>query len=198
MSSATQSNVEPPSNAVFSPPLPLHPSRSNSSSKRRRINIWSIASNSTASSGAAFPTSTKAAIVGHVPQYWLREAKTAQACHVVARGHHSLDRLRDEEGLSTFTAIGDIDIGIALCYININNISLPGFVFFPADLQCLIDFRHNDHTRREGGAARGTRLKRVCLNMPDIWTCCRCECFNLILTAPEVCPLCGHYKCDRC
>ncbi|TID21234.1 hypothetical protein E6O75_ATG04629 [Venturia nashicola] len=170
MSSATNPNIDPPPNAVFPPPLSSHPSRSSSSNKRRRIDVSSIASSSTASSGAAFSTSTNAAIVGHIPKCWLCEAKTVQVCHIVAKGDHSFARLRDEEGLITFTALGDIDNGIALCplcHVNFDDISAPGFVFFPADLQYFINFERSDYMRREAGAARGTRLKRVCPNAID-------------------------------
>jgi hypothetical protein len=70
-------------------------------------------------------------------------------------------------GLITFAGLGDFENSISLCpncHSEFDNTSLPGFVFFPHDLQYFIEFECSDYLRRERQAEQGTLISRVCTN----------------------------------
>lgn len=56
-----------------------------------------------------------------------------------------------------------------------------------------IDMSTTDSTKRSTIAA-----EPIAVSYSDTWTCCDCGANNIDGTAPDCCPLCGHYRQGCC
>ncbi|KAK5001813.1 hypothetical protein LTR39_006850, partial [Cryomyces antarcticus] len=108
---------------------------------------------SVASSGpSAFSQSVKQRVAKLDGAYcWQCGATPVQICHVIGKKDNSFKRMV-QDGVISFTTVGDPDNAIplcGLCHANFDDISYPGFIFLPTDLQFFIDIEERNFAARK-------------------------------------------------
>ena len=164
------------SNAAMPPPPSPSASSSSVLGKRRRSGIPAIRdllpSEETYRSGpGSFTESTKQQIenLNGGDSCWCCAMEDNNICHVIARGsrrvicpqyrlHNIADRVLQlfkelhRRRLLTLESLHEASNGISLCSMchkMLDSLDLPGFVFFPTDLEYFLEFERKDFERRQ-------------------------------------------------